>query len=122
MRDAGREVSIHRGAIPMASSISLAAQLLGRHTTASQAVARAERQLQLQEALNAMDSIDREIIALRQFEELSNGEAAEVLGLSKAAASNRCVRAMARLQAVLERVPGLIDRQPDPGGGGGAGA
>jgi RNA polymerase sigma-70 factor (ECF subfamily) len=110
MRDAGREVSIHRGSTPEASSVSLAAQLLGRLTTASQAAARTERQLMLQEAINAMDPLDREIIALRHFEELTNGEAAEVLGLSKAAASNRYVRAMARLQAVLERVPGLIDR------------
>jgi RNA polymerase sigma-70 factor (ECF subfamily) len=56
-----------------------------------------------------MDPMDREIIALRHFEELSNGEAAQVLGLSKTAASNRYVRAMMRLQAVLECVPGLLD-------------
>jgi RNA polymerase sigma-70 factor (ECF subfamily) len=110
MRDAGREVSLYQGALPQASSASLAAQLLGHLTTASQAAARAERQLQLQQALNAMDSVDREIIALRHFEELSNGEAAEVLGLSKGAASKRYVRAMTRLQAVLEHVPDFLDR------------
>jgi len=59
-----------------------------------------------------MNALDREIIALRHFEELSNSEVAQVLGLSKAAASNRYVRAMTRLQAVLERMPGLLDR-PD---------
>jgi RNA polymerase sigma-70 factor, ECF subfamily len=112
MRDAGREVSLHRGAMPQASSESLAARLLGRLTSASEAAVRAERQLKLQQALNGMDPIDREIIALRHFEELSNSEAALVLGLSKAAASNRYVRAMTRLQAVLERMPGLLDR-PD---------
>lgn len=110
MRDAGREVSLYRGALPQASSVSLAAQLLGRFTTASQAAHRAERQLQLQLAVNGLDEIDREIIALRHFEELSNGEAAEVLGLSKAAASNRYVRAMVRLQAVLESMPGFFER------------
>ena len=47
MRDAGREVSLYRGALPQASSISLAAQLLGRFTTASRAAIRAERQLQI---------------------------------------------------------------------------
>ena len=52
MRDAGREVSLYRGALPQASSASLAAQLLGRFTTASQAAVRAERQLQLQAILN----------------------------------------------------------------------
>jgi RNA polymerase sigma-70 factor (ECF subfamily) len=82
MRDAGKAVSLYRGALPQASSVSLAAHLLGRMTTASQAIARAEIQLQLQSALNGMDPIDREVIALRHFEELSNAEAAAVLGSS----------------------------------------
>jgi RNA polymerase sigma-70 factor (ECF subfamily) len=100
-RDAGREVSLHPGGPLPASSASLAAQLLGRFTSASQAAARAERRLRLEQALNAMDAIDREIIALRHFEELTKDEAAQVLGLSKAAASKRYVRALARLQSVL---------------------
>jgi RNA polymerase sigma-70 factor (ECF subfamily) len=111
MRDAGREVSLYRGALPQASSVSLAAQLLGRFTTASQAIVRAEVQVQLQAALNAMEPLDREIIALRHFEELSNAEAAEVLGLEVSAASKRYVRALKRLQAVLQNVPGLLDRE-----------
>jgi RNA polymerase sigma-70 factor (ECF subfamily) len=49
----------------------------------------AEIQIKIQEALNAMDPIDREVLALRHFEELNNGETAAVLGLHKAAASNR---------------------------------
>jgi RNA polymerase sigma-70 factor (ECF subfamily) len=109
MRSAGREVSLYRGALPQASSASLAAQLLGRLTTASQAAARAERQLQLQEVLNGMDPMDREILALRHFEELSNGEAADVLGLSRSAASARYVRALGRLRDLLEHVPGFTD-------------
>ncbi|HEV3168568.1 MAG TPA: sigma-70 family RNA polymerase sigma factor [Isosphaeraceae bacterium] len=110
MRDAGREVSLYRGALPQASSISLAAQLLGRFTTASQAAVRAERQLQLQAVLNGMDPMDREILALRHFEELSNGEAAEVLGLSKTAANNRYIRALGRLRDLLESMPGFLDK------------
>jgi RNA polymerase sigma-70 factor (ECF subfamily) len=109
MRDAGREVSLYRGALPQASSASLAAQLLGRLTTASQAAVRAERQVQLQAVLNGMDPADREILALRHFEELSNGEAAEILGLSKSAASARYVRALGRLRDLLEHVPGFSD-------------
>jgi RNA polymerase sigma-70 factor (ECF subfamily) len=84
--------------------------LLGRLTSASQAAVRAERRLSLQQALNGMDPIDREIIALRHFEELSNSEVAQVLDLSRSAASNRYIRAMTRLQAILERMPGLLDR------------
>ena len=110
MRDAGREVSLYRGALPQASSASLAAQLLGRFTTASQAAIRAERQLQLQEALNGMDPMDREILALRHFEGLSNGEAAQVLGLSQTAANNRYIRALGRLRDSLGQVPGFFDQ------------
>ena len=94
LRDAGREVSLYRGALPQASSVCLAAQLLGRLTTASQAAMRAERQRQIQEALDKLEPLDREILALRHFEELSNSEAAEALGLTKSAASNRYVRAL----------------------------
>ncbi len=72
MRDAGQEVSLHRGGLPAASTHSLANLLLGRLTSPTQAAIRAERQLKLQEALNGMDELDREILALRHFEELSN--------------------------------------------------
>ena len=109
MRDAGREVSLHRGPLPPASSASLAAHLLGRVTSVSQAAVRAERQLQLQEALNAMDPTDREILALRHFEELTNGEVATLLGLAKTAASNRYIRALGRLRSLLEAIPGFLD-------------
>ncbi len=101
MRDAGKEVSIFRGSLPLASSVMLAAQLLGKLSTPSEAAARVERQVKVQEALNLMSPLDREILALRHFEELTNNEAAEVLGLSKAAACNRYIRALKRLRKVL---------------------
>jgi RNA polymerase sigma-70 factor (ECF subfamily) len=105
-RDAGREISLHRGAIPQATSASLAHQLLGRLTSASQAAIRAELQTRLQVVLNGMDPIDREVLALRHFEELSNAETAAVLGLQKAAASNRYIRALKRLKDLLNSPPG----------------
>src|SRR6516225_8356198 len=104
VREAGREVSLHRGALPQASSVSLAAQLMGKMTSASKAVERVEIQLQLQAALNGMDEMDREIIALRHFEELSNAEAAQVLGLEPSAASKRYIRALKRLQEILKSI------------------
>src|SRR5215475_5084110 len=64
MRDAGREVSLYRGALPAASSAALAAQLLGKHTSPTRAAIRAERKIRLQEALNTMDPMDREVLAL----------------------------------------------------------
>ena len=109
MRDAGREVALHRGPLPQATSVSLAELLLGRLTSPTQAAQRAEVRLLLQEALNGMDPIDREVLALRHFEELSNAEAAQVLGLTKTAASNRYIRALERLREILAGIPGLLD-------------
>jgi RNA polymerase sigma-70 factor (ECF subfamily) len=108
-RDADREVSLYRGALPQASSASLAAQLLGRFTSASEAVVRAELQVRVQEALNGMDPLDREVLALRHFELLTNAEVAAVLGVKKSAASNRYVRALERLKDVLVGSPGFTD-------------
>src|SRR5262249_2531742 len=76
MRDAGQEVSLHGGALPPASSISIAAMLLGRITSPTHAARRAEMQVRLQDVLNSMDPIDREILTLRHFEELGNSETA----------------------------------------------
>ena len=50
-----------------------------------------------------MDEIDREVLALRHFEELSNNEVAEILGLQKSAASNRYIRALSRLKDILAK-------------------
>ena len=111
MRDAGREVSLHRGAMPQATSVSLAAQLLGRFTSVTQAVQRAERQLILQEAINAMDPLEREILALRHFEELSNAETAEVLEIKPTTASTRHIRALKRLRESLLKTPGFFDKE-----------
>ena len=110
MRDAGQEVSLHRGLFPQADSVSLAAQLLGKMTSASQAAIRVEHKLIVQGALNGMDPIDREVLALRHFEHLSNDETAQVLGLSKSAASNRYIRALKRLKEILSSIPGLRER------------
>jgi RNA polymerase sigma-70 factor, ECF subfamily len=112
MRNAGREISLHHGALPQASSVYLAAQLLGRNTSPSQAAIRAELQLRVQEALNSMDPIDREVLALRHFEQLSNTETARVLQLSETAASNRFVRALKRLRKILMDAKGVLEEPP----------
>ena len=106
MRDAAREVSLYRGALPAATSAALAAQLLGRDTRPSEVAIRAERKIRLQEALNSMDPLDREVLALRHFEQLSNAEAARVLGLQEPAAAKRYVRALKRLRLILDARPG----------------
>lgn len=109
MRDARREVSLYRGPSPGATSAALAARLLGRLTRPSEAAVRAEAKLRLQEALNGMDLIDREVLALRHFEHLSNAEAAGVLGIGEAAAGKRYLRALERLRSLLVKLPGGLE-------------
>ena len=106
MRDAGLEISIYQGALPEASSAALASMLLGRLTSPTQAAQRAERILRVQEALNTLDPIDREVLALRHFEQLSRAEAAQVLGITQEAGAKRYFRALKRLKDVLATLPG----------------
>jgi RNA polymerase sigma-70 factor (ECF subfamily) len=113
MRSAGREVSLHRGTLPETTSAALAAQLLGHLTRPSEAAVRAEIKIRLQEAINSMDPIDREVLALRHFEHLSPVETANVLGLKEKAAGMRYVRALRRLKDILATFPGgLTEFQP----------
>ncbi len=93
-RTAAREISIYGGPLPEATTTRLAEKLLGRISTPSQLASRAEMKVHLQEALNQMEPLDREAIALRHFEHMSNAEAAMALNLSEAAASSRYLRAM----------------------------
>src|SRR5262245_40557421 len=106
MRSVGQEVALSQE-WAWASAPSLAAQLVGHLTPPSQAAARAETAARLSRALEEMDPIDREVLILRHFDELGNNEVAALLGLQKAAASNRYVRALRRLKEILTATPGL---------------
>ena len=111
-RSALRERSLEL-AEPAASSALMAAHLVGKLSSPSSAALAAEQKQRLQVAIDALDAIDREIIVLRHFEELSNSEAATVLGLQPTAANNRYVRALGRLKAVLiTRAPETQDHAP----------
>jgi RNA polymerase sigma-70 factor, ECF subfamily len=99
MRSVSQEVSLPEGSL--ASAESMAGQLVGHMTSPSQAAIRHELQDRLRAALEEMDPLDREVLALRHFEELGNNEVAEVLGISKDAASKRHVRALMRLREIL---------------------
>jgi RNA polymerase sigma-70 factor, ECF subfamily len=106
IRDAGLEISFYQGALPRASSAALASMLLGRHTSPTLAPQRAERMLRVQEALNSLDSLDREVLALRHFEQLGRAEAALVLGITQDAGAKRYFGALKRLKDVLATMPG----------------
>lgn len=107
-RDARQETSLHRPAMPEADSLSLSFGLFGAMTSPSMAAIRGEMQAQLQAVVDGLDPLDREILALRHYEELSNQETAEELGITTAAASKRYIRALERLRAALSHVPGLL--------------
>jgi RNA polymerase sigma-70 factor (ECF subfamily) len=49
------------------------------------------------------------VIALRQFEELSRAETAQVLGITEEAGAKRYLRALRRLKTVLEARPGGLE-------------
>ncbi|GAB4146600.1 MAG: sigma-70 family RNA polymerase sigma factor [Planctomycetota bacterium] len=83
---------------------SVGSFFVGRMTSPSQAAMREELKLCVERALDAMDEIDREVLILRHFEELTNKEVAEVLAISENAASNRYVRALARLRGHLSEL------------------
>jgi RNA polymerase sigma-70 factor (ECF subfamily) len=108
-RDVAREISLYREALPEASSAALAAQLLGRNTSPTNAAARAERMLRVQEALNSLDPIDREVLSLRHFEQLNRRETAQALGIEDAAAGKRYIRALKRLKDALADMPGGLE-------------
>jgi RNA polymerase sigma-70 factor (ECF subfamily) len=106
--DARGDISLYRGALPEATLVSLAAHLLGKAGGEDdRAAARAEQKLLLQEALNAMDPVDREVLTLRHCEQLSNDETAMVLGIPKAQASESYIRALKRVTRILAALPGF---------------
>jgi RNA polymerase sigma-70 factor (ECF subfamily) len=109
MRDAAHEVSLYRDPLPHASSAALASMLLGRLTSPSNAAIRAELILQVQDAINSLEPLDREVVALRHFEHLTRAETAVVLGISEEAGAKRYIRALKKLKTILAAMPGGIE-------------
>jgi RNA polymerase sigma-70 factor (ECF subfamily) len=105
MRDPAVEISLYHGGLPETNSAALAAQLLGQDTRPSEAAVRAEMKLRLEEVLNRMEPIDREVLALRHFEQLSRAEIAHLLQIREAAVSKRYIRALKRLKDLLCNLP-----------------
>ncbi len=107
-RNAAAEFSISGGWTASSTSFSLSHHLLGHLTSPSQAALRNELSAVLRTALDSMQEIDREVLALRHFEQLSNRETAQILGISEQAASDRYIRALSRLRNVLTALPGFL--------------
>jgi RNA polymerase sigma-70 factor (ECF subfamily) len=109
MRDARRETSPSERDSQTGAVLPGYGALAGETASPSEAAMRNEFVDAMQTALERLEPLDREVLTLRHFEELTNNEAAEVLGISKTAASNRYIRALDRLRTVMESDPGFQD-------------
>lgn len=86
------------------TSVSLTQLFVAQVTSPSQVVAKEELVAQIRQCIDAMNEIDREVLALRHFEELSNQEVASVLEITPKTASIRYMRALERLRTILEKI------------------
>lgn len=100
-RDAGRDVPMHAGGAPEASSLMLANALVESGVSPSGIAVREEQREALNDALSSLDVEDREVLFMRHFEQLSNKEIAAVLQLTPGGASIRHLKALGRLQRAL---------------------
>ena len=86
--------------------VALVAQLTAGVTGPATAAGRGEVKQRLHDALEQLEPTDREVLALRHFEQLTSGEAAQVLGIQERAAAKRYTRALERLREMLSEMPG----------------
>jgi RNA polymerase sigma-70 factor (ECF subfamily) len=108
MRDARREVPMDWGQSLTASSSALAWHLADTGTSPSNAAMRAELRSRLETIIDRLPPSDKEILALRHFEQLSPTETAQVLRISDKAAGMRYLRALGRLREAVAEVPGEL--------------
>ena len=83
------------------STMNLSARLVDSDLTPAAKAIRHEMTLQTEAALELLPECDREVILMRHHEQLSNGEVAEGLGISVAAASMRYLRALKKLRSLM---------------------
>ena len=100
-RSIDREQPHHAPAWVEQSSVMFIAQLVDQQLTPASAAIQQELQRKLQQVLTELDEIDREVILMRYYEQMSNQEVAAALNLSEAAASMRHLRALRRLKEAL---------------------
>jgi RNA polymerase sigma-70 factor (ECF subfamily) len=106
MRDANRDRPLAAPQNWDDTAEALWLHLSGHLTSPSAAAVRGEARTRLAEALDTMDATDREVLMLRHFEQLTNAEAARVVGIEERAAGKRYLRALARLRKILSELPG----------------
>ena len=91
------------------SSFELASAFVDHALTPATEALRREMAGRFQELLAILSEEDREVLLMRHFEQLSNQEVAQALGLTEPAAAMRHLRALRRMKALL--APG--DNSPE---------
>ena len=99
-------------AVPAAddhSTIQLAAQLCDQQLTPAAAATQAELAKAVEAAIAKLPDQDCEIIIMRHYEQLSNQEIAQALGLTEPAASMRYLRAIRRLKELMVNPDSVVN-------------
>jgi RNA polymerase sigma-70 factor, ECF subfamily len=104
-RDVAREQALPAGEH---SSLDPAAQLRDSELTPAAMLLRKEFARRVQGALEQLKADSREIIIMRHAEQLTNSQAAELLGISEPAAGMRYVRALRQLKSILGDSPSIL--------------
>jgi RNA polymerase sigma-70 factor, ECF subfamily len=91
--------------LPDDSVVRLARRLLARGSSPSQALIHDELRERLRAALDLMAPHDREILVMRNLEQLPVAEIAAILGLTEGAVKVRHLRALQRLRSILGDSP-----------------
>lgn len=108
MRAAGREVPLDLLGAPATTSAALADCLAAHDPRPSEIAVQAETRRIYQSVIDSLDPMDREVLALRHVEQLSNVETAKVLNIQESAASKRYLRAIERLRDALDTNDGSM--------------
>jgi RNA polymerase sigma-70 factor (ECF subfamily) len=104
-RNVAREQHV---AADQASSLNPIAQLRDAELTPAAMLLRKEFADRFHQAVDQLSDEAREIILMRHAEQLTNSQAAEVLGLSDAAAGMRYLRALRQLKSILGETPSFL--------------
>ena len=95
--------------------MNLAAQIRDQDLTPLAQATRKEMLHRMEDALLQLNEVDRDIIIMRHYEQLSNDEVSKTLNLKPAAASMRYLRALRKLRRHLippyEESPGQMTSQ-----------
>lgn len=100
-RSVDREQGLAVAAGADRSTMELVAQLCDPELTPAAAATMHELARRFEAAIEQLEEKDREVVLMRHFEQLSNQEVAQALGLSEPAASMRYLRALRRLRELL---------------------